>query len=64
MPTMNGKQAAAKIRALGYKRRLVGVTGSASERSKLNFTQAGLDSIIVKPFQKQSLMSELLLCCE
>ena len=49
MPKMNGMMAAKKIRELGFKGRIVGVTGNAFDNEVEEFQMCGADEVMIKP---------------
>jgi len=51
MPVMNGLQATSRLREIGYRNLLVGVTGNALETDVLQFEQAGADIVLSKPLR-------------
>ena len=55
MTTMNGPAATKLIRSMGYKRPIIGVTGSLDEEVD-EFLQSGVDQILQKPVDLKSLV--------
>ena len=49
MPVMTGQEAAAALRAWGYRGRIVGVTGNAVGGDGAAFVEAGVDTVVYKP---------------
>ena len=49
MPFMGGLQATKKIRELGYKGKIFGVTGNAFQSDIEEFIAHGADEVLVKP---------------
>ena len=49
MPIMNGTEAASKIRGLGYRGIMLGVTGNGLPRDVEEFERCGVDLVIIKP---------------
>ncbi|GFP81209.1 two-component response regulator arr22 [Phtheirospermum japonicum] len=49
MPVMNGEKATKKLRAMGVKSMIVGVTSCAVEEERAAFVAAGLDDCVAKP---------------
>ena len=56
MPTMNGPDATREIRALGYTKPIIGVTGNALESDKDIFINAGASNVIIKPLRLNVLL--------
>ena len=50
MPRMRGTEAAQRIRELGYKGIIIGVTGNALPEDVKDFIDHGADAVIPKPF--------------
>ena len=50
MPRMRGTEATKKIRDLGYKGIIIGVTGNALPEDVKDFIDHGADTVIPKPF--------------
>ena len=49
MPRMNGPNATSKLRELGYKMPIIGVTGNILNADVTYFIQSGADSVLPKP---------------
>ena len=49
MPVMNGPTATSKIRALGYKGLIFGVTGNGMKEDIDHFISCGADKVLIKP---------------
>jgi signal transduction histidine kinase/CheY-like chemotaxis protein len=49
MPNMNGHEAVSRMRQRNIEMPVIGVTGSALERDKINFLNAGCDKVLLKP---------------
>jgi osomolarity two-component system response regulator SKN7 len=49
MPNMNGLQAASKIRAMGYTKPIIGITGNTLPEQIQEFISHGADNVIQKP---------------
>jgi CheY-like chemotaxis protein len=49
MPVMNGSDATAEIRKMGYEGPIFGVTGNALPEDQLAFLASGVDRVLVKP---------------
>lgn len=60
MPLMNGVEATRRIRKLGYKYLIVGVTGSVMDDEAHEFITAGADMILTKPFDISRLQQLLI----
>ena len=56
MPTMNGPDATREIRALGYAKPIIGVTGNALDSDKEIFINAGASDVIIKPLRLNVLL--------
>jgi signal transduction histidine kinase/DNA-binding NarL/FixJ family response regulator len=50
MPNMNGPTAASRLRSLGYKLPIIGLTGNVLSDDVTNFIQHGADHVMFKPF--------------
>ncbi|XP_021907432.1 two-component response regulator ARR22-like [Carica papaya] len=59
MPVMNGLEATKKLREMGIRSRIAGVSTSSSERERQEFIEAGLDYYEEKPLTKAKLVSIL-----
>ena len=55
MPIMNGAQATAAIRKLGFDRLIFGLSGNALDDDRKTFLAAGADCVIPKPFRMPQL---------
>ena len=55
MPIMNGVQATAAIRKLGFDRLIFGLSGNALDDDRKTFLAAGADCVIPKPFRMPQL---------
>lgn len=62
MPVMCGPEAATKLRAIGYSKLLIGVTGNAMDIDIIAYEQAGADLILTKPMRMESLNKVLEFC--
>eukprot|EP01041_Mallomonas_annulata_P001163 gene1163-2257_t len=62
MPNMNGMLATRAIRALGYDRFIIGLTGTAMDDEVAAFLEAGADMVFIKPM-KGEYLKELLRFC-
>jgi CheY-like chemotaxis protein len=49
MPIMSGPQASAQLRAMGFSKLIIGVTGNVMDEDVKEFEQAGADLILTKP---------------
>ncbi len=49
MPVMSGPEAATKLRALGFSKLIIGVTGNAMDCDIKDYEDAGADMILTKP---------------
>ena len=56
MPNMDGPSAAESIRSLGYRGRIVGVTGNAMQHDIDHFIHKGADQVFVKPVDIKALL--------
>jgi CheY-like chemotaxis protein len=54
MPVMDGPSATKAIRAAGYKRPIVGITGNVLESDKRIFLDAGASEVLYKPLTLKS----------
>jgi len=59
IPSMNGYEISEKIRAKGIKTPIIAVTASELSEIEERAYKAGIDDIIIKPFQKQKLIQTL-----
>jgi signal transduction histidine kinase/ActR/RegA family two-component response regulator len=59
MPRMNGPTATAKLRELGYKMPIIGVTGNVLAADKDYFVAHGADSVLHKPLSVEQLNAEI-----
>jgi CheY-like chemotaxis protein len=59
MPRMNGLEATAAIRALGFTGLMVGCTGNAMAKDVNAFMQAGVDHVLAKPIDTGELFRVL-----
>ena len=57
MPNMDGPSATEAIRSLGYRGRIVGVTGNAMQHDINHFLSKGADSVLVKPVDVDALLN-------
>ena len=55
MPVMSGLEAASRLRGMGYKNLIIGITGNALETDRREFEEAGADIVLVKPFKLEYL---------
>ena len=55
MPIMNGAEATAAIRKLGFERLIFGLSGNALDDDRKTFLSAGADCVIPKPFRMAQL---------
>eukprot|EP01039_Chlorochromonas_danica_P009966 gene9966-11016_t len=62
MPIMCGPEAAQKIRALGYSKLLIGVTGNAMDVDVIDYETSGADLILTKPMRMEALQKLLDYC--
>ena len=56
MPNMDGPTATEAIRSLGYRGRIVGVTGNAMQHDIDHFLRKGADRVMVKPVDIRALV--------
>ena len=56
MPNMDGPTATEAIRSLGYRGRIVGVTGNAMQHDIDHFIHKGADRVLVKPVDIKALL--------
>ena len=62
MQTMNGPEAAKVMRTkLGYKGKIIGVTGNSLESDISHFIDCGADSVLVKPMNSAKLIDQMFL---
>mmetsp|Transcript_17157 Transcript_17157/g.28687 ORF Transcript_17157/g.28687 Transcript_17157/m.28687 type:complete len:1014 (-) Transcript_17157:413-3454(-) len=54
MPKMNGPTAARRLRGMGYKLPIIGLTGNVLAEDVANFLQHGADHVMFKPFNYDS----------
>jgi CheY-like chemotaxis protein len=59
MPNMDGPTAAARMRELGYKGPIIGVTGNALPSDVEYFMSSGANAVLAKPLQIGTLKSFL-----
>ncbi len=59
MPRMNGYEASKALREKGYRGPIVAVTASALKGEREKCVEAGMDDILLKPFQKADLTAVL-----
>jgi CheY-like chemotaxis protein len=59
MPHCDGITATARIRALGSRAAVVGLTGSSSAEEEQQFVAAGADSVLVKPATRKMMLAML-----
>lgn len=59
IPSMNGYEISEKVRAKGIKTPIIAVTASELSEIEERAYKAGIDDIIIKPFQKQKLIQTL-----
>ncbi|KIP05565.1 hypothetical protein PHLGIDRAFT_128820 [Phlebiopsis gigantea 11061_1 CR5-6] len=64
MPVMSGIEATAKLRALGRKDFVVGVTGNALLSDQQEYLEAGVDHVLTKPVLEKSLKAMLAIADE
>ena len=57
MPMMDGTEAVARLRDLGYMGLILGLTGSGRDEDILNFKKNGADYVIMKPMKIQELVN-------
>ncbi len=62
MPVLSGPLAAKQLRALGYWKLLIGVTGNAMDVDIREYEEAGADMILTKPVQVHILSKVLEFC--
>ena len=56
MPVMNGPEAVAAIRQIGYTGLVVGLTGNALEEHTAHFINQGADGVLTKPLDYTKLV--------
>eukprot|EP01041_Mallomonas_annulata_P009498 gene9498-19732_t len=59
MPRMNGPNAAREIRAMGYKGKIIGLTGNSCSEDIDNFIMNGADAVLIKPVDTNAIESIL-----
>ncbi|KAG5644868.1 hypothetical protein DXG03_007509 [Asterophora parasitica] len=64
MPVLSGLKAVAKLRELGRKDLIVGVTGNALLTDQQEYLEAGVDRVLTKPVLERSLRDMLVLADE
>ena len=57
MPVMDGPTASKRLRELGYKGIIFGLTGHALPADIENYKRNGADRVMVKPLRKEALFS-------
>lgn len=62
MPIMCGPDAAKIIRALGYSKLLIGVTGNAMDLDIVDYESAGADLVLTKPMRMDALSKVIEFC--
>ncbi len=62
MPVMSGPEAATKLRALGFSKLIIGVTGNAMDCDIKDYEDAGADMILTKPVRVDMLDKVLSYC--
>ena len=60
MPNMDGPTATKKIRELGYKGLIYGVTGLISQEDIDSFMKSGVDKVFIKPLNIEGCIKSLL----
>jgi CheY-like chemotaxis protein len=58
MPVMDGYEATAHIRAVGFKGRIIGVTGNALAEDQVRFLHAGAELVLVKPVTGEQIVQQ------
>lgn len=61
MPRMNGRDAVRMIRYLGFKGRIVGVTGDAMDEDIEKFIESGVNVVLSKPLRPEEFHAEVIL---
>jgi len=64
MPVMSGLKAISKLRQMGRKDFVVGVTGNALLADQQEYLNAGVDHVLIKPVLEKSLKNMLLTAAE
>lgn len=59
MPVMNGLDAVKKLRANGYKGKIIALTANALQKDKEDCFAAGCDDFLTKPIQRRSLLEAI-----
>jgi CheY-like chemotaxis protein len=59
MPVMNGIEATRRLRAAGFDRLVVGVTGNVMDDEVREFVDAGADAVLAKPIKAATLVALL-----
>jgi DNA-binding NarL/FixJ family response regulator len=60
MPVLNGPDATTKIRSLGFRGKIFGVTGNTLPADIEDFSSRGLDEILLKPLNNEELVRILM----
>ena len=60
MPIMRGDEATRVLRSRGYKGVVVSLTGSGTERERKAHLEAGMSSVLVKPYHFQDLAGSII----
>jgi len=55
MPVMDGLEEVKQLRAMGYQGKIVGITGNTDTNILNEFEAAGVDMVLIKPFQTDEL---------
>jgi CheY-like chemotaxis protein len=59
MPNMSGPEATAKLRQLGYRGMVIGVTGNALPEDIAKFKRSGADHVLIKPIHTEELLAHI-----
>lgn len=59
MPGMNGHQASAELRRLGFQGKIFGLTGDATQERLSEFLSHGADQVFIKPINTVELLAAL-----
>lgn len=60
MPNMTGPEASIALRNMGFKGKIIGITGNARDRDIEDFLHAGADKIILKPLKAEAILELML----
>eukprot|EP00238_Polyblepharides_amylifera_P000716 CAMPEP_0196572138 /NCGR_PEP_ID=MMETSP1081-20130531/2234_1 /TAXON_ID=36882 /ORGANISM="Pyramimonas amylifera, Strain CCMP720" /LENGTH=912 /DNA_ID=CAMNT_0041889345 /DNA_START=169 /DNA_END=2907 /DNA_ORIENTATION=- len=64
MPVMSGDKAVAELRKKGWDGVVIALTANAMELDRLKYIEMGMDAVVTKPFQVETLVAKILECFE